>query len=93
MSKAALEYLTKSIAIEFGEKNIICNCISPGFIDTKLTRQNNSESDINTIANNIPLKRLAQTNEITELINFLIKNNTYINGENIYIDGGVSKNY
>lgn len=93
MSKAALEYLTKSIAIEFGEKNIMCNCISPGFIETKLTRQNNSESDINTIANNIPLKRLAQTNEITELINFLIKNNTYINGENIYIDGGVSKNY
>jgi len=93
MSKAALEYLTKSIAIEFGEKNIMCNCISPGFIDTKLTRQNNSESDINTIAHNIPLKRLAQTNEITELINFLIKNNTYINGENIYIDGGVSKNY
>ena len=47
----------------------------------------------NNISNNIPLKRLAQTNEITELINFLINKNTYINGENIYIDGGVSKNY
>lgn len=93
MSKAALEYLTKSIAIEFGKNNIICNCISPGFIDTKLTRQNNSESDICNISSNIPLNRLAKTNEITELINFMINNNTYINGENIYIDGGVSKNY
>ena len=92
MSKAALNYLTKSIAIEFGSKNIRCNSISPGFIDTDLTRKNNSENELKDIEEKIPIKRLAKPNEISDLINFLI-DNEYINGENIYIDGGISKSF
>ena len=41
MSKSALESLTKSIAVEFGDRNIRCNMVSPGFIGTDLTYQNN----------------------------------------------------
>ena len=93
MSKAALDYLTKSIAIEFGSKNILCNSISPGFIDTDLTRKNNDKESLNKIIDKIPLKRLADTKDITSLIYFLVKENKYINGENIYIDGGISKSF
>ena len=93
MSKAALEAMTKSIAIEFGSMNIICNMISPGFIGTDLTYKNNSDTEINSIIEKVPLKRLGQSEEIADLALFLGLNNKYITGQNIYIDGGISKNF
>ena len=89
-SKSALHSLTKSIASEYSEYNILANTISPGFIETDLTRTNNTNEELNKIKNSIPLKRLGQTNEIAELVYFLSVSNSYITGQNIVIDGGFS---
>ncbi|MEG1301011.1 MAG: SDR family oxidoreductase [Erysipelotrichaceae bacterium] len=54
-----------------------------------MTYKNNSESDIKKILKEIPLKRMANTNEIAELVYFLGSDkNTYITGQRIAIDGG-----
>ena len=89
-TKSALHSISKSIVSEFGEHNILANTISPGFIDTDLTRQNNSNDDINKIIQQVPLKRLGTSAEIANLVYFLTIENSFIAGQNIIIDGGFS---
>lgn len=89
-SKSALESLARSITSEYGRYNILANTVSPGFILTDLTKQNNTEDQIKELESNIPLGRLGSTNEIANLIYFLATSNSYIAGQNIIIDGGYS---
>lgn len=89
-SKNALHSLTKSIVAEYSQYNIICNTISPGYILTDLTIKNNSKKDLKNITKQIPQNRLGNVNEVAELVYFLTVKNTYINGQNIRIDGGYS---
>ena len=89
VSKAGLNGLSKSIAVEYGNKNILANSVSPGFTQTELTKKTNTEKEIEEIADKIPLKRLASPNEIAKTVEFLAsENNTYITGQNIIVDGG-----
>ena len=88
-SKYALNGLTISSSIELAKYNILVNSISPGFVDTKLTRRVLSKIEINQIKKQIPIGRLAKPNEIVPLILFLTSDlNTYITGQIIYVDGG-----
>jgi len=89
-SKNALHALTKAIVSEYGNQGIISNTISPGFISTDLTYQNNSESKIQNIINQIPLKRLGTPEEVAKLVYQLTVENNFIAGQNIIIDGGYS---
>lgn len=89
-SKSALHSITKAITCEYSQYNILCNTISPGFIETDLTYQNNSLKELSTIINNIPIKRLGTIEEISKLVYFLTVHNSYISGQNIIIDGGYS---
>ena len=89
-SKNALHALTKSIVAEYGDQGIIANTISPGFIGTDLTYQNNSELEIQNITNQISLKRLGTPEEVAKLVYQLTVENSYIAGQNIIIDGGYS---
>jgi 3-oxoacyl-[acyl-carrier protein] reductase len=89
-SKNALHSLTKTIVSEYSEYNILCNTLSPGYILTDLTFQNNTKEDLENIKKQIPLKRLGTIDEIAKLVYFLTIDNTYINGQNIVIDGGYS---
>lgn len=90
-SKAGLEALIRSVAIEFGKDGIVANSIAPGFVDTDLTRKNNSNAKIKEIEEKIPLGRLAEPREIASLVKYLISNeNSYLTGQTIFIDGGVS---
>jgi 3-oxoacyl-[acyl-carrier protein] reductase len=93
MSKSALNALTKSIAVEYGPNNIRCNTVSPGFVETELTHKNNSTEEIVEITNRVPLKRLSQPEEIADLVYYISVLNQFINGENIFIDGGVTKRF
>jgi 3-oxoacyl-[acyl-carrier protein] reductase len=87
--KAGLNGLTRTSAIEGGPFNILVNSICPGYVETELTFQNNSQDDLHKIIENIPLGRLAQPVEIANLVNFLIsEKNTYITGQSLIIDGG-----
>ncbi len=88
LTKKSLQFLCKSISSEYGHKNILVNSISPGFIETELTKKSLGLTGIKKLKRRIPLKRLGKPNEIAELTYFLINKNTYINGQNIIIDGG-----
>jgi 3-oxoacyl-[acyl-carrier protein] reductase len=90
-TKSALNGLTRAVAVELAAHNIQVNAVAPGFVDTDLTRKNNSPKQIKVIESNIPAKRLAQTSEIAELVYFLAsEKNTYVTGQIIFIDGGFS---
>lgn len=89
MSKHALIGLIKTAAIELGRYNIKVNAISPGFVDTKLTRKNNNNEKIKIMQENIPLNRLANPIDIANVAYFLCSDkNTYITGQDITVDGG-----
>lgn len=89
ISKAALNCLTRSIAVELAPYNILVNAIAPGYVVTDLTRQNNSEEELKIISEAIPIRRLAEPDEIANLVAFLCsEQNTYLTGQTIVIDGG-----
>ncbi len=89
MTKSGLNGMTKSLAIELAPYNILVNCIAPGYVNTELTRKNNSSEEIENIKNTIPLKRLSEPVEIAEIVSFLVsEKNSYITGQVIIADGG-----
>lgn len=88
-SKAGLIGVTKTMAIDLGKFNIFVNTVSPGFVDTKLTKNILGEHGMNQMKERIPLKRLATVDDISSLVLFLAsEENTYITGQNIIVDGG-----
>lgn len=88
-TKSALAGLTRTMAVEFGCDNVLVNCVAPGYVETELTRQNNSPADLEKIAATIPMGRLAQPEEIAKLVAFLCgDDNTYITGQVLVADGG-----
>lgn len=89
-SKSALHSLTKSLTAEYAPKNILTNTISPGFIGTDLTYQNNTKEELALLSAQVPVGRLGTTEEIAKLVSFLTLENTFISGQNVIIDGGYS---
>lgn len=89
-SKSALHSLTKSLTAEYACENILTNTVSPGFIGTDLTYQNNTEEQIKALTKQIPIKRLGLPEEVAKLVYNLTIDNEYIAGQNIIIDGGYS---
>jgi len=90
-SKSALIGMTKTLAVELAKYNIQVNTISPGFTNTKLTRSILSKDQINELVSKVPMGRMADPIEIARIVMFLCsKQNTYITGQNIIVDGGFS---
>ena len=88
-SKSALNGATRTLAVELGEHGILVNTIAPGYVNTELTSQNNSSEQLRLIRNNIPLKRLAEPNEIAQIAAFLCsEKNSYMTGQVLVADGG-----
>ena len=88
-SKAALNSLVQSAAIEFAENGVLVNGIAPGFVLTDLTYSNNDEEGLKQLASRIPLGRLASPNEIADVVAYIgSTENTYITGQVIAVDGG-----
>lgn len=88
-SKAGLIGFTKSIAKELASRNIRCNAICPGFIETDMTSKI-SEKVLSEYQESIPIKRMGTKQEVSNLINFLLScDSSYITGEIIKIDGGL----
>lgn len=89
MSKHALNGLVKTAAIELGQYGIKVNSISPGFVNTSMTRKNNSLEKIQSFKEQIPIGDLANPEDIANTVYFLCSDkNTYITGQNLIIDGG-----
>ena len=88
-SKAGIIGFTKSIAKELASRNILANCVAPGFIDTDMTEVL-SDSVKENINSQIPLKRMGTAEGIAKAVYFLAgEDNTYITGQVLNVDGGM----
>jgi len=89
VSKSGLNAFTRSLAVEVAPYNILVNAVAPGYVNTELTKQNNTEQDLESIRKTIPIQRLAEPEEIARLVAFLCsEHNTYLTGQCLFIDGG-----
>ena len=81
--------MTKSLALEYGKKNIKINCISPGFIKTSMTDKLDDKFK-EAIISKIPSARLGNPVDIANAVLFLCSNqSSYINGETLHVNGGM----
>ncbi len=88
-SKAGLEGMTKSIALEVASRGITANCIAPGFIKTAMTSDLLEKSE-DKILNNIPIKRIGVPDDISSLTKFLASDKaSYITGQTFHVNGGM----
>ena len=88
-SKAGIIGFTKSVAKELASRNILANCVAPGFIATDMTYVL-SDKVKESINAQIPLKRMGTADEIANAVYFLGgEENTYITGQTLNIDGGM----
>ena len=88
-SKAGVIALTKTVAREFATRNITCNAVAPGFIDTAMT-QALSEKVKEELAKQIPMGRLGTPEDVAEGVLFLVSEATgYITGQVLNINGGM----
>lgn len=91
-SKFALDGMTLALAIEHGADGILANCVSPGFVDTELTRRVVGESEIQRLVSGVPVRRMADVSEVARFVVWLASpENTYVTGQNIAIDGGFTR--
>ena len=88
-SKAGMIGFTKSVAKELGSRNIRCNAVAPGFIETEMTGELN-EKAIEEWKQGIPLKRGGAPEEVADCIVFLASDmSKYITGQVLQVDGGM----
>ena len=88
-SKAGLIGMSKSLALEYGKKNIKINCISPGFIKSEMTDKI-SESFKKNLEEKISLERLGAPEDVANAVVFLASGlSDYITGETIHVNGGM----
>ena len=87
-SKGGVIALTKTIAKEYASKNITCNAIAPGFIDTAMTQK--IRDDIKQkYMEFIPLKRFGQPEDVAEAAFYFCTGGSYVTGQVIVVDGGM----
>ncbi|MCK5728203.1 MAG: 3-oxoacyl-ACP reductase FabG [Methylococcales bacterium] len=88
-AKAGLIGFSKSLAKEVGSRNITVNTVSPGFIDTDMTRELADELK-QALLKGIPLGRLGDAKEIAHSVSFLASEGaSYITGETLHVNGGL----
>ncbi len=88
-SKAAIIGFTKSVALELGSRNIRCNAIAPGFIETEMTRAL-QQDQINEWVESIPLKRSGKAEDVANTSLFLASDmSSYITGQVMNVCGGM----
>jgi 3-oxoacyl-[acyl-carrier protein] reductase len=88
-TKAGIIGFTKSVAQELGSRNIRCNAIAPGFIETEMTQQIPAEAREKWLEK-IPLRRAGSTEDVANTALFLASDlSAYVNGQVINVCGGM----
>ena len=88
-SKAGIIGFSKSIALELGSRNIRCNVVAPGFIETDMT-DSLSDDVLEKWKESIPLKRSGKPNDVGNACVFLASDlSSYITGQVLHVDGGM----
>ena len=87
-SKAGVVGLTKTIARELASRNVTCNAVAPGFIETPMTASMNQDA-LQEACKSIPLRRMGKPEDVAEAVAFLAGDGAgYITGSVINVDGG-----
>lgn len=88
-SKAGMIGLTKSVAKELGSRNVRCNAIAPGFIETEMTEALSEDVRAEWVKG-IPLKRGGSPEDVANTVLYLASDlSTYVSGQTICVDGGM----
>ena len=91
-SKFGLDGVTAAAAAEAAVDGVLVNMVSPGIIDTELTRRTVDPDRLKTLLADVPAGRLGQPQEIAAFVAWLVgPENTFISGQNIAIDGGFTR--
>jgi 3-oxoacyl-[acyl-carrier protein] reductase len=89
-SKAGMEGFTKAFASEVASRNIVANCVSPGFIESAMTEKLNDKQK-DTLFVKIPMKRMGQGKEVAAAVCFLASEEcSYITGHVLHVNGGMA---
>lgn len=91
-SKAGIEMLTKTMALELAKDNIRANLVAPGAIETDMNRQlKASKAEFEEALKRIPLKRLGTPEEVAGIVEFLASDKaSYVTGATFFVDGGMT---
>ena len=85
-SKGGMIAFNKSIAKEFGNRGIRANCVAPGFIETKMTK----DLDLSEYLKVIPLNKIGSSQDVANAVSFLLSDKAaYISGQTLNVDGGM----
>lgn len=89
-SKGAVIAMTKAMASEFASRQVLVNCVAPGFIDTAMT-DSLTEAQQDSILSKIPLGRMGSPEEVANAALFLASDmSTYVTGHVLVVDGGMT---
>ena len=90
-AKAAVNNLTRAMAMDYGKSGVRANCVCPSATGTEMFFGGSSQQVVDAFNNQNPMGRIGQPGEIAKLIRFLASDDAqYINGQCICIDGGLS---
>ncbi len=88
-AKGGMIAMTKSLAKEFGSRNVTANCVAPGFIQTDMTDKL-PEDVRDSYIKNIPLGRFGQVEDIANAVKYLASDEAgYVTGSTIHVNGGL----
>lgn len=87
-AKSGLIGLTKTVALEYASRNITCNAVAPGFIDTEMTKKLKEEI-INGILSRVPLGRMGTPDDIANAVLFFAGPGAYVTGQVLEVNGGL----
>jgi 3-oxoacyl-[acyl-carrier protein] reductase len=90
-AKAGLIGFTKSIAREYGSRNITCNAVAPGYVRTELTTGSLTDEMVGELVKLTPIKREGTAEDVAAAVAFLCSDSAgFITGQVLAVDGGLS---
>ena len=91
-SKAGIEMMTKTMALELAKNNIRANIVAPGAIETNMNRELKENKDmLDKVLKQIPIKRIGNPEEVANVVEFLASDKaSYVTGTTFYVDGGMT---
>src|ERR671920_1844157 len=91
-SKAGIEMMTKTMALELAQENIRVNAVAPGAIETDMNEElKEDKAELNKVLRRIPLQRIGTSEEVANMVEFLASDKaSYITGSTFFVDGGMT---
>ena len=91
-SKAGIEMMTKTMALELAKDNIRANIVAPGAIDTDMNIElRTNKAELQSVVERIPLGRVASADEVANVVEFLASDKaSYVTGASYFVDGGMT---